>query len=261
MVFPVIPAVVWYTIAFGAGIGGYIYDKAKQALTIAFAIFGMSGTGKSTFHYSIEHDLLPVLTLPRQATTEPGQKYRKQINFRGMEKSPYWLGRDYQHNAEAVPDQIDDLLPGVIFCLIDVDNWDKLYNWEVLKQLAKKLASSRYRGKTKGKVPIPVLTRKGWVIKHMIRDKRCQIFVLMLNKIDKLRHYAPEQRAEFCERVVKHYTDTRKDSPMNLIREEYNLQFCAVSVQHGYYYSYDDLSGSPHRLKDYMHDIAEMMKQ
>lgn len=256
---------IWYLLGGTAvGASAALWDKAKQAPVLPFSVFGMSQVGKSTLHYAIEKGGRPVFNLKRVPTTAPGMKYRKQIKFKGIndDKAPLWLGRDYQHNIEAIAKQMKDITPSVIFWLIDVPRWDHKDNWKQLESIAKELSKTRYRRRTKARFPVPVITKKGIVIKYIIKDKRCKVFAMVLNKTDMLADKPQAKITAFCRKVVDHYTDeSLPNNPMNLITEEYNLQFVAASIKQGWCFPYENLDSPPIPIRTYLQEITEMVNE
>jgi len=242
----------------GVSVGSIIAYKLAPRKTLPFAIVGMQDTGKSTMHLSFENGITPVYQT-RIPTTQRGVRYRTRLKLDiPRVKDPWWKGIDYPHDASMVPDQVDELKPKWIGLLLATDTWEEKYNWVELDRLSKHLASTSYRHSTQAAIPIVYwLPGHGWIKKYLRPSKSVKMITIILNKIDSWEHLGREKRGQMSQKVIDYYMKDFEKSPMNMIKNEYTVQFIAASVEKSYYYPANNLdSRDKLPLKDYIENVG-----
>ncbi len=83
------------------------------------------------------------------------------------------------------------------------------------------------------------------------------MITIILNKIDDWEHLGREKRGEMAQKVIDHYMTNFDKSPMNMIKNEYTVQFIAASVEKSYYYPANNLdSRDKLSLKSYIEAVG-----
>lgn len=247
------------SVAVGVGIGGYIVDKLTPTKTITYAVIGSQSTGKSTLHASIYNRLQPVHQ-SRIPTTQKGIRAKTKLPLpNAARRITRWERRDYPHHTYLVKEQILELKPSIIFCLVDVDTWSETDNIEVLEAAGGALASRQYRDLVKpmGQWVHPSSWRiwEPWTIRHIKSARRCKLFVMVLNKIDQWEHLAPKPRAEKIRKVLDYYL--KESEHLEFIKNTYDFHFVAASFQDGYYYPFNQMLENPKPLEKYFEWLVD----
>ncbi len=238
------------------GYGGHLIYKYGPSSTKPFGIFGISGVGKSTFHLSLRKKLKPVFQPKREETTTKGTKYRTKLKFDYI-KSPYFKGRDYPWKIEDISEQMKEFNPKWIVWMLDVHTIKDPRNWQVIKEIIAQMNSSWYDKKNKSRYITYWSPIHGWIQRKLFwSGKGCKLLTIMLNKIDDYKG----DRAEFCQGVADYYTADVPDNPlMELKSRGIFTEFIATSLKYGWYYPYQNLSGSGAPMKKYLEEVVEFI--
>jgi len=261
---------------------GKIIDPDRE---ISTATIGDEGAGKSSLHYVFEADLEAFIAAHRSRipTTQPGKhKHRYKIGLPGAAREDtWWIGRDYPHDIAVIGQQILEMLPRVIFVVLQHGRYQHIDIENLFRALAIVLRSKEYLEKTTpGKLKkLPTNWRvwtwwkkSSWTRRYWKARSRCTHIVVMYNKMDLLEidlwkemgvenplamPYSPDfagtekwVRARRAG-VLQHSIDwlKRSDGPLEEIKDRFRFLYVGTQLTRAQYVPYTALSGEPQDIK------------
>lgn len=257
---------------------GFLLGKASSMLRgkstppVPFCVIGDQGAGKSTLHYTIQNDGIPTIRA-RVPTTRPGRRYRKKLYLpkveEGQFKKTWWDGQDYQHDAAAVQEQVMEIMPRIIFVVLQHGRIFRHEVEELFVALSDTLASEEYHKRTQPrfqhKWPVSWWTPWKLTVKTWMAKSRCTHIIILYNKMDLIRG-SPTHRKDLVLKAMNHFLregaghlvgDHSACGPLEYLRSQ-NLKtiFVATSLTEGSYAPYYDLE-STLKFKDLLTEIVD----